>query len=150
MTDVNYTNLGRHNSTHAPHNSTHAPTSPSLLNTHEISYPHPTPTPLHHTQNACPCSCLQVCCQSINLKMAIRAETCSWYLCNKQHISNHRQLINSIIVCFLILPGLLNLTLESIEFPLLNRIKTRPPNLGILYEDYRTATVALTDAISAN
>ena len=27
--------------------------------------------------------------QSINLKMAIRAETCSWYLCNKQHISNH-------------------------------------------------------------
>ena len=35
-------------------------------------------------------SCLQVCCQSINLKMAIRAETCSWYLCNKQHISNHQ------------------------------------------------------------
>ena len=34
-------------------NSTHAPTSPSLLNTHEISYPHPTPTPLHHTQHAC-------------------------------------------------------------------------------------------------
>ena len=41
----NYTNLGRHNSTHAP-------TLPSLLNTHEISYPHPTPTPLHHTQDA--------------------------------------------------------------------------------------------------
>ena len=35
-------------------------------------------------------SCLQVCCQSINLKMAIAAETCSWYLCNKQHISNHQ------------------------------------------------------------
>ena len=41
------------------HNNTHAPTSPSLLNTHEISYPHPTPTPtstltpLHHTQDAC-------------------------------------------------------------------------------------------------
>ena len=56
---VNRTNLGRHNSTHAPHNSTHAPhnsthapTSPSLLNTHQIPYPHPTPTPLHHTQKA--------------------------------------------------------------------------------------------------
>ena len=35
-------------------------------------------------------SYLQVCCQSLNLKMAIRAETCSWYLCNKQHISNHQ------------------------------------------------------------
>jgi len=35
-------------------------------------------------------SCLQVCCQSINLKMAIRAETCSWYLCNKQHITNNQ------------------------------------------------------------
>ena len=35
-------------------------------------------------------SCLQVCCQSINLKMVIRAETCSWYLCNKQHISNYQ------------------------------------------------------------
>ena len=35
------------------HNSTHAPTSPSLLNTHEISHPHPTPTRLHHTQDAC-------------------------------------------------------------------------------------------------
>ena len=35
-------------------------------------------------------SCLQVCCQSINLKMAIRAETCSWDLCNKRHISNHQ------------------------------------------------------------
>ena len=35
------------------HNSTHAPTSPSLLNSHEISYSHPTPTPLHHTQDAC-------------------------------------------------------------------------------------------------
>jgi len=35
-------------------------------------------------------SCLQVCCQSINLKMAIRAETCSWYLCNKQYISNYQ------------------------------------------------------------
>ena len=35
-------------------------------------------------------SCLQVCCQSVNLKMAIRAETCSWYLCNKQHISNYQ------------------------------------------------------------
>jgi hypothetical protein len=37
------------------HNNTHAPTSPSLLNTHEISYLHPTPTPtpLHHTQDAC-------------------------------------------------------------------------------------------------
>jgi len=22
--------------------------------------------------------------------MAIRAETCSWYLCNKQHVSNHQ------------------------------------------------------------
>ena len=73
------------------HNSTHAPTSPSLLNTHEISYPHPNPTPLHHTKRRMPkYSCLQVCCQSINLKMAIRAETCSWYLCNEQHISNHQ------------------------------------------------------------
>ena len=44
--DLNYTNSGQHNSTHAP-------TSPSLLNTHEISYPHPTPTPIHHTQDAC-------------------------------------------------------------------------------------------------
>ena len=35
-------------------------------------------------------SCLQAYCQSINLKMAIRAETCSSYLCNKQHISNHQ------------------------------------------------------------
>jgi hypothetical protein len=35
------------------HNSTHAPTLPSLLNTHEMSYPHPTPTSLHHTQDAC-------------------------------------------------------------------------------------------------
>ena len=35
-------------------------------------------------------SCLEVCCQSINLKMAIRAETRSWYLCNKQHTSNHQ------------------------------------------------------------
>ena len=43
--DVNYINLARHNSTHAP-------TSPSLLNTHEISYPQPTPTLLHHTQDA--------------------------------------------------------------------------------------------------
>ena len=39
-------NLGRHNSTLAP-------TSPSQLNTHEISYPHPTTTTLHHTQDAC-------------------------------------------------------------------------------------------------
>ena len=60
------------------HNSTHAPTSPSLLNTHEISYPHPTPTPLHHTQDACQSiNAYKFCCQSVNLKMAIRAETCS-------------------------------------------------------------------------
>ena len=44
--DVKYTKLGRDNSTNAP-------TSPSILNTHKISYPHPTPTPLHHTQDAC-------------------------------------------------------------------------------------------------
>ena len=73
------------------HNSTLAPASPSLLNTHEISYPHPTPTPLHHTQDAFQSiAAYKFCCQSINLKMAIRAETCSWYLCNKQHISNHQ------------------------------------------------------------
>ena len=73
------------------HNSTHAPTSPSLVNTHEISYPHSTPTPLHHTQDARQSvAAYKFCCQSVNLKMAIRAETCSWYLCNKQHISNHQ------------------------------------------------------------
>ena len=66
-------------------NSTHAPTSPSLLNTHEISYPPPP-----YTRRMPKYSCLQVCCQSINLKMAIKAETCSWYLCNKQHMSNHQ------------------------------------------------------------
>ena len=44
--DVKYTKLGRDNSTNAP-------TSPSILNTHKISYPHPTPTPLHHIQDAC-------------------------------------------------------------------------------------------------
>jgi hypothetical protein len=74
--------------------STHAPTSPSLLNTHEISYPHPTPTPLHHTQYACQSiAAYKFCCQSVNLKMAIRAETCNWYLCNKQHISNHQVVV---------------------------------------------------------
>jgi len=73
------------------HNSTHASTSPSLLNTDEISYPHPTPTPLHHTQDARQSiAAYKFCCQSINLKMAVRAETCSRYLCNKQHISNHQ------------------------------------------------------------
>ena len=55
-----------------------APTSPSLLNTHEISYPHPTPNPPPaYTKRMPKYSCLQVYCQSINLKMAIRAETCS-------------------------------------------------------------------------
>ena len=44
--DVNYTNL-------AWHNSTHAPKSPTLLNIHEISYTHPTPTSLHHKQTTC-------------------------------------------------------------------------------------------------
>jgi len=73
------------------HNSTHAPTSPSLLNIHEISYPNSTPAPLHHTQDACQrIAAYKFCCQSINLMMAIRAETYSWYLCNKQHISNHQ------------------------------------------------------------
>ena len=80
ITDVNYTNLDRHNSNHAP-------TSSSLLNTHEISYPHPTPNPTPpYTRRTPKYSCLQVCCQSINLKMAIRAKTCSWYPRNKQHI----------------------------------------------------------------
>ena len=58
---------------------THVPTSPSLLNTHDISYPHPTPTPLHHTQDACQSiAAYKFCCQSVNLKMAIRAETCKY------------------------------------------------------------------------
>ena len=76
---------------HSFSSSLRAPTSSSLLNTHEISYPHPTPTPLHHAQDPCQSiAAYKFCCQSINLKMAIRAETCSWYLCNKQHISNHQ------------------------------------------------------------
>jgi hypothetical protein len=76
------------------HHSTHALTSLSLHYTHEISYPHPTPTPLHHTQDACQSiSAYKFCCQSINLKMVIRTETCSRYLCNKQHISNHQTVV---------------------------------------------------------
>ena len=51
------------------------------------SNPNPLPPYTRHTPKY---SCLQVCCQSINLKMAIRAETCSLYLCNKQHICNHQ------------------------------------------------------------
>ena len=81
--------LGRHNSTNLQvllsiyqledghkNQNIHAPTSPSLLNTHEISYPHPTPTPLHHTQDACQSTAAyKFCCQSINLKMVIRTKT---------------------------------------------------------------------------
>ena len=47
--------------------------------------------PLHHTQDARQSiAAYKFCCQSNNLKMAIRAEAYSWYLCNKQHISNHQ------------------------------------------------------------
>jgi hypothetical protein len=51
------------------------------------SNPNPPPP---YTRRMPKYSCFQFCCQSINLKMAMRAETCSWYLCNKQHISNHQ------------------------------------------------------------
>ena len=51
------------------------------------SNPNPPPP---YTRRMPKYSCLQVCCQSIKLKMAIRAETCSRYLRNKQYISNHQ------------------------------------------------------------
>ena len=73
-----------HNSTHAPHNSiyaphysTHAPTSPSLLNTHKISYPHPTPTPFHHTQDACQST------RSVNKVMRLPAYRMIWQYCGR-------------------------------------------------------------------
>ena len=86
--------LSQHNSTHALHNSTHASHNSTHALHNSTHAPHNSTHAPHNSTHAPTCTpCLQVCCQSINLKMAIRAETCSWYLCNKQHISNHQTVV---------------------------------------------------------
>jgi hypothetical protein len=51
------------------------------------SNPNPPPP---YTRRMPKYSCLQVLSSIYQPEDPIRAETCSWYLCNKQHISNHQ------------------------------------------------------------
>jgi hypothetical protein len=78
------TGLGRHKQYPCTHITLPTQHTPDLVPPSNPNSPPP------YTRHMPKYSCLQVCCQSINLKMAIRAETCSWSLCNTQHISNHQ------------------------------------------------------------